>query len=200
MIRAVVFDLGQVLSSPPDLFARLAAHVDADEAALAALYPSGRLHYDAGHDPAGYWGPILTGLEIEPDETTISSLAHLDALISASIRNDAAAILRDCAGQGVTVAVLSNAPPAMERAIDDAGWRRHVDRVFLSSAVGIMKPDPAIYRLVTAELGLAPDEIAFIDDKSANTDAAASSGWHTHVWRDDAGMRQWLVGLGVLER
>jgi epoxide hydrolase-like predicted phosphatase len=50
------------------------------------------------------------------------------------------------------------------------------DEVILSAAVGLAKPDPAIYRLALARLGTAPEATVFIDDWEPNVRAAADVG------------------------
>ena len=41
-------------------------------------------------------------------------------------------------------------------------------------------------------------EIAFVDDRLPNVEAAAELGWQAHHWVSDADTRVWLVGLGVI--
>ena len=50
-----------------------------------------------------------------------------------------------------------------------------------SAFVGLRKPDPAIYELTCARLGVAPAECAFIDDFAHNCEAATALGM-TAVW------------------
>ena len=47
----------------------------------------------------------------------------------------------------------------------------------------MVKPDRQIYDLAARRMGLAPDELLFLDDTKANVDAAISYGWHSHVYR-----------------
>ena len=62
-------------------------------------------------------------------------------------------------------------------------WRRMIpvdelfEEVVDSSAEGIRKPDPAIYRLALERLGgLAPQETVFLDDAISNVEAARNLG------------------------
>jgi putative hydrolase of the HAD superfamily len=51
--------------------------------------------------------------------------------------------------------------------------------VYVNSAeVGLAKPDPAIYELTLARLGVSPGEAIFVDDGAANVQAAAALGIH----------------------
>ncbi|MBB1510311.1 HAD family phosphatase [Tessaracoccus sp. MC1756] len=199
MIKAVVFDLGEVLSSPPSLLPVLAGRVGTTPELLKEHYWTGRAEYDAGAPDGDYWGPLLTAVGHEVhDADLIAEIAHLDADIWANLRPAAWQLLRDCRQAGVTVAVLSNSPHAMQLAADGAIWRADVDHLYVSASLGAVKPQPAIYERVTSDLGLAPGEIAFIDDKQANVDGALSVGWQAHRWVDDHDTRAWLTALGVL--
>jgi FMN phosphatase YigB (HAD superfamily) len=64
---------------------------------------------------------------------------------------------------------------------------RLVERVFLSHEIGSEKPDPEIYRHVTAEMGLDPTRTLFVDDRAENLHAAQALGMSTHLYdRHDA--------------
>lgn len=57
--------------------------------------------------------------------------------------------------------------------------RAHIfDLVIDSSAVGMRKPDPEIYTLTCAELGIQPNHAAFIDDIPVNVEGARKVGLH----------------------
>ncbi|MFT5221410.1 MAG: epoxide hydrolase-like predicted phosphatase, partial [Gammaproteobacteria bacterium] len=55
----------------------------------------------------------------------------------------------------------------------------HFDRVFVSSDLGLRKPDPAIYTRVLEELDIHPMNVLFFDDLEANIEAARALGLQT---------------------
>lgn len=71
-------------------------------------------------------------------------------------------------------------------------WRPHVpvdalfDDVVDSSAVGLRKPDPAIYHLTCERLGVTPQECVLIDDFAHNCEAARAVGMSTVQLQDTA--------------
>jgi epoxide hydrolase-like predicted phosphatase len=75
--------------------------------------------------------------------------------------------------------LLSNAPARLETMLHNE-W--HIadcfDVIVISALVGMMKPDPAIYRLTLNQLQVAPQEAVFIDDMRENVEAAAALGIH----------------------
>jgi HAD superfamily hydrolase (TIGR01509 family) len=52
-----------------------------------------------------------------------------------------------------------------------------VDGIVYSHEVGIAKPDPAVFRLTEQLLGVAGDEVVFIDDHDGHIAAARAHGW-----------------------
>ncbi len=51
--------------------------------------------------------------------------------------------------------------------------------VIESAKAGVRKPDPAIYRLMTDALGVAPEHCVFLDDLGMNLKPARAMGMHT---------------------
>jgi HAD superfamily hydrolase (TIGR01509 family) len=53
------------------------------------------------------------------------------------------------------------------------------DAVVISDQVGLRKPDPEIFKLTAAKLGLPPSECLFVDDTKHNLPGAAGLGMGT---------------------
>lgn len=70
------------------------------------------------------------------------------------------------------------------------GWRSLLDveglfhDVVDSSAVGMRKPNPAIYQLALERAGVPPERTAFLDDAPGNVEAARALGIHAILVRD----------------
>jgi HAD superfamily hydrolase (TIGR01509 family) len=58
--------------------------------------------------------------------------------------------------------------------------------VVISSDVGLRKPDPAVYELAAAQLGLPPEDCVFVDDLPGNLKPARALGMATVLHRGDA--------------
>ncbi len=63
--------------------------------------------------------------------------------------------------------------------IDDA-----FDDLVISAEVGLMKPDPAIYKLALERLNVEADQAVFVDDFTQNIAAAADVGMHAVHFTD----------------
>lgn len=64
--------------------------------------------------------------------------------------------------------------------------------VTVSGEVGVVKPDPEIYRLHEDRFALTPGETLFIDDSAANIEAARRHGWHGIVFTSAGQLRDEL--------
>jgi len=58
------------------------------------------------------------------------------------------------------------------------------DVIIDSSEVGARKPEPRIYEITRDRLGVAHDEIFFLDDIGQNLKAARALGWHTLLFTE----------------
>lgn len=67
-----------------------------------------------------------------------------------------------------------------------------------SGLEGVIKPDPAIYRLTCERFGLRPEEMLFVDDSARNIAAAGALGFDVHHFTDPAALRPALEARGLL--
>lgn len=96
----------------------------------------------------------------------------------------------------VLLGILSNSADGARR--EEArryGFPDVVDVLIYSHEVGLAKPDPDVYRLVMARLGVAPAEIAFVDDTAEQVAAAREAGWQALLHQDTATTIAWLRSL-----
>lgn len=84
--------------------------------------------------------------------------------------------------EGYRTAMLTNCfrefRPQLERDIDMTAF----DVVIDSSEVGCRKPEPEVYQVTAERVGVAPEQILYLDDFEANLVGARAAGWRTiHV-------------------
>lgn len=95
-------------------------------------------------------------------------------------------------------ALLSNAWTSLRAALETQ-WSiaDAFDVIVISAEVGLVKPNPQIYHLALAELGVSPEEAIFLDDMQENIDAARFLGMrgvlfeNTRQAMDDIA---WIIG------
>ena len=94
------------------------------------------------------------------------------------IRPGARALMADAQAAGIPVGALTNDLYAFH----DQSW---IDRISIISGFdqlvdgrkdGVMKPDPAAYRLIAERLEVAPEECVFVDDQPVNLAGAEAVG------------------------
>ncbi len=109
-----------------------------------------------------------------------------NGLLNAYMTLDAYPEVRDVLGSlkrsGARLAVLSNGSPMMlEAAVRSAGIADVLDDVFSIEQVGIYKPDPRVYALVTDAYGCLPAEVSFQSSNRWDIAGAKAFGFHT-LW------------------
>ncbi len=180
MIKAVIFDFGRVISAqkPLSLFKGYEQELGLAPGVLnRVMFGSdawnevmvGRKDLDE------YWreiGPEL-GLCTPQEIQAFRQRYFADEAIDEGVLE----VIRGLYGQ-YKLAVLSNAPPRLTTWLADWQILHLFDVVVCSGDVGMVKPDPAIYELTLARLGVEPGEAVFIDDSSGHVAAARALGLH----------------------
>jgi 2-haloacid dehalogenase len=72
------------------------------------------------------------------------------------------------------------------------------EAVIVSGEVGLVKPDPAIFRLLIDRHRIVPASTVFIDDSPANIATASALGFVTIQFRDAPALSRELAALGLL--
>lgn len=199
MIKAVVFDIGNVLISwrPDEIYNQVfgkertkeffdtvpikTVNQALDRGApflrtvqkLAQEYPEWSAEIMAWHDR---WAEMVT-----PE-------------IPQSIR-----ILRALRSKGVPVFALSNfGDETYDIAQARYPFLAEFDRRYISGRLKWIKPEPEIYEIVERDSGLSGDALLFADDLQDNIDAAQSRGWQTHLFQTPQGFADCVVAHGLL--
>jgi len=109
------------------------------------------------------------------------------------------AILEALHRQGTPLFALTNwshetFPLALERFEFLGRFRGTV----VSGVERLVKPDPAIYRLLTQRFGVDPARSVYVDDNPANAAAATALGFHGIRFTDPEALRAELTALRLL--
>lgn len=94
------------------------------------------------------------------------------------LRPGALALMSDARAAGLPVGILTNDLRLFQPADFVAGLAlgELADDVIDGSLEGMMKPDPRIYRLSAARLGVACEDVVFLDDQPVNLAGAEAVG------------------------
>lgn len=180
MYRVIIFDFFGVFCPDvshvwfekhvPDHVEKLAKF---DEICTESDY--GRLSRDGFYREVG----ALTGIPTEEVGEGIDSEIRTNTDLLEYVQR-----LRD---KGFKIACLSNGTHEWTlQVIDDYRFGHLFDRVFLSSDIGIVKPDAGIFEFVLNKLDVTPDEVIFVDDRQANISAAEALGIRSIIFTTTA--------------
>ena len=190
MKRALILDFGEVLVRPQP------AAIVAEMAALAGLevpefhrrYWAYRPAYDCGLPATEYWPRVVNDALDGPrvSQATVAALIGADARSWTDYRDEMWQLTADYRARGGKTAFLSNGiPEVMALVRSQRRLPDYFDVVIVSCEVGFTKPDRRIYELCLTQLGVAARDAVFVDDRSANVDAAQKLGISTVWFRGD---------------
>ena len=209
-IKAIIFDLGQVLDAPED--PEEARIRRANLAKKLGLHPSELWTYLFEGEPSqlwmtgqiseeAFWNAVLGPNGIE-DREEIEDFARMTFADTGNLNSEMALLLEELRGN-YKLAVLSN-----------ASWREDelrgmlyetmgipegtFDAVVSSNSVGVPKPGTEIYLFALEKLGVNAEEAIFTDDLASFTKAAADLGMNVHTFSTPAALRSYLVQMGIL--
>ncbi len=198
-VEAVLWDVGGVFLPSP--FTKIRAHaadegMDGDQLLDLVFGP---YHEDTDHP----WHQLERGqMTFDACNAALIALAAEEGIdvdpmrVLMAMGGDGLRIVRDDVVAAAVAAKASGRKAAIVtnniKEFSD-GWRglfedldAMADVIVDSSAVGLRKPDPAIFHLALDELGgIAPDRAVFLDDAPGNIAAAADLGIHAILVEDD---------------
>lgn len=179
-ISAVIFDLNGVLTHTPSWQDRrtLCSIAGIDEDILDRLYWLHRPAYDTGViDSRLYWQRIGSAIGRTYDTATVAALVAADCRLWGRPNQDMAAVVHSVRDAGLRTAILSNTPRDVWTCVDERGdWNQKVDVMTLSFAVGVAKPESAIFGCCIGALGTPAAETLFVDDREDNVEVAIELG------------------------
>ncbi|MCJ7775857.1 MAG: HAD family phosphatase [Desulfobulbaceae bacterium] len=178
MIKAIIFDFGRVITvqKPLSLFRSYEIELGLNPDTINSIMFDSQAWQDAllgRKTTEEFWhliGPEL-GLNTADEVNRFLRRYHADEAINEAVLD----LIRKLCGR-YKLAILSNAPPDLTRWLADWEMRDLFEVVFCSGDEGMIKPDPAAFKLTLERLGVEPGEAVFIDDTPENVEAARKLG------------------------
>lgn len=195
----VVFDVGQVLlrwEPWPVLDALLGE--DAARADFRATVDFDAFHreHDRGRSIAEQ---AAVASELYPDHAGVLAALYdrwLDTIPGAI--EGTVAILERLDDAGVPVFAITNFPAEQwEKTVPAYPFLTRFRDAVVSGREGMVKPDPAIFRVLLDRNGLAAADCLFIDDNPDNVAAARDLGMGAHLFERPDALAEWLAERGV---
>jgi putative hydrolase of the HAD superfamily len=198
--RTVIFDYGEVISLAPsaadrDVITRLAG-VAADSEPFWRSYHTHRDGLDQGSAGAeAYWQAIAADIGASWDAARVHELWVADFRGWLSINPGIIEVLADLKAGGTRLALLSNAGPDYGSYFRAGPLGDFFAACYVSGELGLLKPQPEIYRHALDDLGISAAEAVFIDNREANVRGAEALGIIGHLFTDVTGLRAFLASL-----
>ncbi len=98
---------------------------------------------------------------------------------------------------GVVERVTASNYPRWIDELETRFLEQRTEQVIASCHLGVRKPDRAFFVALLERLGRPADEVAFVDDREVNVEAAREAGLPAHRFREAERLRDWLVQVGV---
>lgn len=173
---AVLVDVGGVLLMPDhELVNRTAAAFGGEGATESGLVGAHYLGVAAGEQPGGFdWAPyratLLTAAGVPPqrlgdaDAVLAEALAGPAEEVWSQVLPGARAGMDALVGSGARVAIVSNSDGTVAASLASRHLVPEGTPVLDSGAVGISKPDPAIFLLALEALGVPAERACHVGD------------------------------------
>ncbi len=197
-IRAIVFDWGGVLiENPAPYFLKYcAAKMQAPEKELYRIYEDYVDRFESGAiEEEQMWQEVSQRLHLPVDNITTIWYQAFEA--SYRPRPSMFELAQTLQKNGYITAMLSNTEKPSVRFFHSKNYSTLFNPAVFSCEEGMRKPQPQIYQLLLRRLGLSGQEVAFIDDKPENIEAARAAGIHGIVFESEGQVRQALLDLNV---
>ena len=201
-MTSVIFDVGGVLIdwNPRHLYRKL-FDVDSDglmERFLAEVCtPEWNLRQDAGR-PFAEAVAELTRCFPDYADLIAAYDSRWEEMVPGA-HDQTVDIVRELKTQGTPLYCLTNFSgekfPLMQRRFDVFDL---FDGIVVSAEVGMVKPDPAVYRYLVQRFGLETSSCLFVDDAEANVEAAALIGMQAVRYLSSQQLRCELKMRGLL--
>lgn len=194
-IKLCVFDAYGTLFDVHSAVRRYAASLGEKAEPFSQLWRTKQLEYSwvrsLMHRHVDFWGCTEEALDFALAIHKVENSDLRTSLLGAYRRLDAypeaASVLIQVRKAGLSSAILSNGSPQMlADAVESAGLGGLVDAIISIEEVGIYKPDPRVYRLVTERFGVAPGEVSFQSSNAWDIAGADAFGFRT-LWINRSG-------------
>jgi 2-haloacid dehalogenase len=198
----IVFDIGNVLLhwDPRALYRKIFASEAEVEWFLGNVCtPAWNLEQDRGRS-----------FEEAVAEATARHPQHAEAIAAYDLRwpetlthviEGSVAVLEDLKAQGSPLYAITNWNQDKFRETRQRyPFLGHFRDIVVSGDERLIKPDPAIYRMLIERNGLRASDCLFIDDSVKNVRGAQAVGMQAHHFTSPEALRAHLAGIGVLKR
>lgn len=201
MIKSVVFDVGGVIKSDSaesiEKFVCNKLEISKEQYYKVnnEIFPS----FNKGEmSEFQYWKLFLKKLNSTKPIKSVKNVWKEAHQKTFKINNKVVNIVKKIKKKGFKLAILSNATKSNVEINKKGKIYNLFETCILSSEVGLIKPDPKIYKLTLSKINAKPEETLFIDDRESNTKAAKKLGIKTILFKNSEQLEKELKQFKIL--
>ncbi len=199
-IKAILFDVGGVLLTNGWDHAERAAvlgHFSIDRAAYEARHELANDAWEKGFMTAEQF--LERTVFFEPRSFTPAEFLEQMKAQSQELPSGALSVMGELrALPGLKLMILNNESKELnDYRVERFQLHNYFDAFLSSCYLGLRKPDSRIFKLALDVLQRKPEEVAFVDDRQGNCDAAESLGIHGICYQDEIQFTRELERLGI---
>jgi HAD superfamily hydrolase (TIGR01509 family) len=197
---ALLFDLGRVVFDIDfsKAIACWAAHAGCAPSDIVERFERGEAyrHHEIGRiSDAAYFDSLRStlGIRISDDQF----LEGWNAIFAGEMPGIAPLLARAARAMPLYAFSNTNRPHVAHFSKAYADLLGHFRGMYLSSTIGLRKPDAAAYDHVVKAIGVPASRILFFDDLAENVEAARARGLHAVQVKSSADVANALAALGI---
>jgi putative hydrolase of the HAD superfamily len=189
MIKAVIFDYGNVISTPQT--GEPAKEMERLTGVPAQVFESVYDKFRDGFDRGDYTGAEMYAMlmrgagrkDLADDGALMEKIAYIDMVSWQYVEDRVVAWALNLQEAGFKLGILSNIPGEfLDRFEKSIAPFTRADYACFSCRVRLVKPERAIFETALSGLGVKAEEAVFFDDIAENVEAAAALGIHAFLW------------------
>lgn len=197
---ALLFDLGRVVLDVDfgKAIACWAGHAACEPAAIVSRFVRDEAyrHHETGElSDEAYFDYLRTSLGISISDDQF--LEGWNAIFAGEMPNISSLLARAARSLPLYAFSNTNRPHVAYFSKEYAELLGHFREMFLSSTIGLRKPDAAAYDHVVKAIGVPPQRIVFFDDLAENVEGARARGLNAVHVSSTADIAEALTALGI---
>lgn len=196
MVKAIIFDIGDVLITNVHIFDYLVKELNLDRAQAFPTYIKALEELEESNiDEHTFWKTLKEQLHFDQTITYPSPLARSHMQVKAA--HDVLNIVLALKHKGYTLALLSNTIKLHKEIIEKLDFFKYFNVKIFSYEVKSRKPYADIYKLALKELEVLPQEAIFIDNNELFIEGAKKVGLQGILFVNSAQLKKELHILGI---